>query len=337
MKKRLGLLGGLTAGFLALTISLAQAAEVKMIMSNDNNDKGLKGRTFEKLIEEIKSRLGDRIDIEMHHSGTLFDQLSQIQGLQLGGVHLISPTTGIYASVSENVNTFDLPFLLNTPERILTAMNDPIVREAFVPELQAKNIEPVAFWMNGPRDLGYRGQKVVVTPTELAGMKIRVQSAPVYVKTFEVLGANPVGINWSEAPTALQQGVIDGAEVTPNSWRGSGTYKMIDQITLTEHQYSFYVVGANKQWWDGLPDDIRAAVKESLEAATVWNVENAKLINDGDIAFIESEGVKINRLTEEQRQQWAAATQPLWKELGDNMVGEKVMARLKEIAGVPFN
>jgi C4-dicarboxylate-binding protein DctP len=80
---------------------------------------------------------------------------------------------------------------------------------------------------------------------------VRVQSAPIFVTTWDAVEASPVGINWSESPTALQQGVIDGAEVTPNSWRGSSTYKFVDHITKTDHQYSFYLVGP--QWWPSDP------------------------------------------------------------------------------------
>ncbi|MEI4488708.1 TRAP transporter substrate-binding protein [Frigidibacter sp. MR17.14] len=310
------------------------AEGIRMVLSNDNNEKGLKGQTFEKFIEEAKSRLGDDLTTEMHHSGTLFDQQTQIQGLQLGEVQVISPTIGIYTSLVPEMNVFELPFLLDTPDKIVAAMEDPEIRAIFVPKLEKKGIEPIAVWMNGPRDLGYRGSKAVVAPADVKGMKIRVQSAPVYVQTFEVLGANAVGINWSEAPTALEQGVIDGAEVTPNSWHGSGTWQMIDQITLTDHQYSAYVVGANKAWWDGLSDDARGKLQEALDVATQWNIEQAEKINADDIAFIEGQGKTINRLTPEQRAAWSSAMEPVWKTQGYDLVGDEIMAKLKAIAGV---
>lgn len=326
-----------TAGLvvaLSVTGLAASAADLDMIMSNDNNEKGLKGQTFDFLVKDLKTRLGDRIHVEMHHSGTLFDQQSQIQGLQLGGVHLISPTAGVYSSVNPNVAALQLPFMLDTPEKVQQAVADPIVREAFIPGLNQQNIEIVAVWMNGPRDLGYRGDKSILMPEDAAGLKVRVQSAPIFVKTWEAVGANPVGINWSEAPTALQQGVIDAGEVTPNSWRGSSTYQFIDQITMTDHQYSFYLVGANKQWWDSIPADMKPEVEAALAAATEFNMAENARINKEDTDYMAGEGVKINYLSAEQRAAWADAMQPVWKELGTDLVGEEVMTRLKEIAGV---
>lgn len=318
---------------LALFASTADA-KVQMIMSNDNNNKGLKGQTFDYLVGELKKRLGDKIAVEMHHGGTLFDQQSQIQGLQLGGVHVISPTAGIYSSVTPNVAALQLPFMLNTPEKIQAAVADPIVRSAFMPNLHAQNIEIIAVWMNGPRDLGYKGQEPILRPEQAKGLKVRVQSAPIFVKTWEAINANPVGINWSEAPTALQQGVIDAGEVTPNSWRGSSTYQFVDHITMTDHQYSFYLVGANKQWWDDMPADVKKEVQAALKDATAWNMEKAISINADATKFIESKGVKVHWLTDEDRAVWAEAMRPVWTELGTKLVGEEVVNRLKEIAGV---
>ncbi|GLQ35084.1 C4-dicarboxylate-binding periplasmic protein DctP [Amylibacter marinus] len=318
---------------LALTATAA-SAEIKMIMSNDNNNKGLKGQTFDYLVANLEERLGDKIDVEMHHGGTLFDQQSQIQGLQLGGAHIISPTAGIYSSVNPKVAALQLPFLLNTPEKIQAAVADPIVRDAIMPGLNNQNIEVVAVWMNGPRDLGYKGKDPILLPTDAKGLKVRVQSAPIFVKTWEAIEANPVGINWSEAPTALQQGVIDAGEVTPNSWRGSSTYQFVDHITMTDHQYSFYLVGANKQWWDSIPASEKAEINAALADATKWNMSKNTEINGAAAEFMAGEGVGIHYLSDEQRAAWAEAMKPVWQELGNGLVGDDVMNRLKEIAGV---
>lgn len=162
---------------------------------------------------------------------------------------------------------------------------------------------------------------------------MRVQSAPIFVKTWEAVHASPVGINWSESPTALQQGVIDAAEVTPNSWRGSSTYQFVDHITKTDHQCSFYLVGANKMWWDSLPADVKPEIEAALRVATDWNMGQASSLNNGDLEFMAGEGVQVHDLTDDQRAAWIEAMQPVWQELGTDLVREEVMARLKAIAG----
>ncbi len=318
------------AAFAVVSVAPA-SAQIKIVMSNDNNALGVKGQTFEVLKKELESRLGNKAQIELHHSGTLFDQKTQIQGLQLGSVQIIAPTQGIYASLSPKINALSLPFLLSSPQAVEAAMNDPIVRANIVSELEKKNITPIAIWINGPRDFSYRGSKPILVPADMAGVKMRVQAVPVDIKTMQAFGANAVAMSWSEVPTAMQQGVIDAVEPTPNALVGAGLHEMVTQTTKVGYQYSFYIVGTNKQWWDGLPADIRSGIQEAMNAATRWNWENTEKDNDKAYAKMTALGKKLYDLTPEQRALWVKASAPIWKEFGENLVGPEVMKRLAEI------
>lgn len=323
---------------LASAVALATAviasgpafAQTKIIISNDNNALGVKGRTFEVLKKEIEKRLGDKIAVELHHSGALFDQKTQIQGLQLGSVHLIAPTQGIYAPLAPKINALSLPFLLSTPEAVEKAMQDPLVRKVILSDLEKKNVTPVAIWINGPRDFSSR-DKALLTPADMKGVKIRVQSVPVDIKTMQSFGANVISMSWSEVPTALQQGVIDAVEPTPNALVGAGLHELIDHVVRVEYQYSFYIVGTNKQWWEGLPADVRTGLQAALKAATIWNWENTAKENAAAYEKVTKLGKKVQKLTPEQRKQWVSAVGPVWKEFGESSVGADVMARLREI------
>lgn len=325
------LIGSVALGF-ALALGVPAAFSAEIILSNDTQQKSLKGQTFEVLKQELEKRLGNKVSVRLHQSGTLFDQKTQIQGLQLGSAHIISPTAGIYSPVAPKIGVLLLPFLLSSPQAIDAAMKDPVVRKAFVPDLEAKNITPVAVWMNGPRDFGHKGREPALTPDQWKGKKIRVQSAPVFIKTMEAIGANVIAMSWSEVPSALQQGVIDAAEPTPNAWRAAGIYKVVDHIILNDYVYSFYVVGANKQWWQGLSADVRKGVEEALDAASKWNWENADKMNAAALKTIEASNTKVHRLNDAQKKAWQKAVAPVWKTLGDDVVGPEVMARLKKIA-----
>lgn len=87
-------------------------------------------------------------------------------------------------------------------------------------------------------------------------------------------------------------------------------------------------------WWDDMPADVKTEVEAAFAAATEWNMAENDRINVEDLAYMKEQGVGIHELTPEQRADWAEAMQPVWKELGDDLVGEQVTARLKEIGGV---
>jgi len=320
------------AACLTLIVGGAAGAATDIIISNDTQQKSLKGQTFDVLKNEIEKRLGKKVVVKLYQSGTLFDQKTQIQGLQLGSAHIIAPTAGIYSPVAPKIGVLLLPFLLSSPEAIDAALKDEVVRKAFVPDLESKNITPIAVWMNGPRDFGYKGSGLKLLPQDWKGMKIRVQSAPVFIETMKAINANVIAMSWSEVPSALQQGVIDAAEPAPNAWKAAGLYKVVNHIILNDYVYSFYVVGANKQWWQGLPADVREGMQAALTAATQWNWENAAKINAEALQFIEKSGTKVDKLNAEQKKAWQKAVAPVWKKLGADVVGPEVMARLKKIA-----
>jgi len=327
----------ITAALCSATLLLAPGAALaqgKIILSNDTSALGLKGQTFDLLKTELESRLGDGASVEVHHSGALFDQKTQIQGVQLGSASFVAPTSGIYVPLAKGISALTLPFLLTTPEQVAEAWNDPVVREAFVPELRAKNIEPVAIWMAGPRELSYRGDKPILTPADMEGVKIRVQNVPSDIAAFKQVGANVISMSWGEVPSALQQGVIDAVEPTPNSLAGAGMVELVDQMTRIGYQYAFYIVGTNKMWWDGLSEADRNHVQAALEAATEWNWQHAAQENAAAYQSIRDAGKPIHELNAEQLGGWKEKMLPVWEEFGNTNVGEDVMRRLREIGGV---
>jgi len=133
---------------------------------------------------------------------------------------------------------------------------------------------------------------------------------------------------------ALQQGVIDAAEPTPNAWVGSKLYEMVSHIIDNGYVYSFYIVSTNKKWWDGLPADIRAGLQKALDAATKWNWENGQRVNDEANKKIKAHGVKFVEINDQERAKWVEASKPVWKKLGNDLVGDQVMSRLEQIGQV---
>ena len=317
--------------FALLLLATPGQAQIKIVMSNDNSALGLKGKTFELFRQEIAQRLGNKVVVELHHSGTLFNQKTQMQGVQLGGANFIAPGFGSFASQAPNINVLSIPFLLPSPDAINAAIDDPKVRQVFMRDLERRNLAVVGVWMNGPRDISSRLQKPILLPADLAGIEIRVQPAPVDIRTMRAFGANVVTIDWTEVPTAMQQGVIDAVEPTPNALVGAGLPELISQTTKVAYRFDFYLVATNKAWWDKLPDDVRTGIKAALATASRWNWENTDQENLNAYVQLKQMGKNVYDLDADQRRQWVVAAQPLWKQFGDDAVGTDVMNRLREI------
>ena len=323
-------IAGVAFGIAAVALAAPSYAATKMILSNDTQAPLLKGRTFEHLKGLIEKNLKGEIEVELHHNGTLYNQKTQVQGLQLGGAQLISPTIGIYSSAFPKVNALLLPFMFPSMEAIQAAVDDPKVGGPIFKDMDAKNIKIVAVWANGPRNVG--SKKKIITPADIQGVKIRVQPAEVFIETFKDYGANPISMSWGEVPTALEQGVIDAIEVTPNAWLGSGVYEFVEHITKIEYVISFYGVATNKTWWNGLPDKTRAKLKAAIDETTRWNWENAQRINEDANKKLIEKGVQVHDLTPAQRKEWRDKAAPVWRSIGYKLVGEAVVKRMQEIS-----
>lgn len=318
----------------AVSAGAPASAELKVIISNDNSNLGLKGQTFEVLQKEIEKALGADAKVELYNNGALFDQKSSIQGAQLGSANFIAPGQAVYASLAPNLSIMSLPFMLSTPQQVQQAIEDPVINKTFFPDLEAKGLKVVAVWMNGPRDVSSRTDKPIEIASDMEGIKIRVQPTSVDVASMKALGASPQSMDITEVPTALQQGVIDGVEITPNALGGSGLAEVLRQTIRVSWRYDFYLLATGKAWWDGLTDDQRAGLTTAIRAATDWNIAHAGEVNDAAYKKLADTGYTIREITPEQRQTWIDASRPVWKTYGEDLVGTDVIDRLKEIAGI---
>lgn len=331
MRKSLTRLASVAVTVASVLAASPALAATKMILSNDSQALSFKGKTFEHLESTIEAdaTLAAALTVEVHHGGALYSQKTQIQGVQLGGAHLISPTPGIYTNTWPQLNVLLLPYLLPGPAAIQAAMNDPLVGQEMLADLEARGLKTVAIWMNGPRNIG--AARPLLTPADLRGVKVRVQPAAVFVEAMKAFGANPSTMSWGEVPAALQQGVIDAVEPTPNAWLSSKLFEVANHITDMRYVYSFYLVSTNKAWWEGLPTEVRTALQSAIDATTRWNWAEAERVNEEANRAMQDMGVTIHNLTPEQNAAWVEAARPVWKSLGEPLVGAEVMQRLQEI------
>jgi C4-dicarboxylate-binding protein DctP len=136
---------------------------------------------------------------------------------------------------------------------------------------------------------------------------------------IQAIGGSAQKLAFSEVYGALQTGVVDGQE---NSWCNIYTQKFFevqDGITETNHGVIDYLVVTNTEFWDGLPDDIRADLERILGEVTAKYNAEANRINDEARQKVLDAGVEIRELTPEQREAWVDAMKPVWDQFRDDI------------------
>ena len=311
-----------------LAAPLHAHAQSRMLAVNDIEESSVKGQSFMLLKKLITEKLGGKMQVTVSHGEALYNQNSLVQAQQLGAIQITAPGVGLFTGTFPKLTVLGLPYLLPAPEAIRAATADPDIGGVLFADMRAKGLEPLDIWLNGPRDVGRTGDKPVLMPEDLKGVKIRVAPGGVYVDTFRQVDANVTTMSWGSVPTALRQGVIDAVEPAPNAWLSSHLYETAKQITKTQHIWDFYVVTANRAWWNGLPAPTRQAIREAMDEATKWNWENTNAENDRAFDVMRKAGATVYDLTPEQAKAWAAAMRPLWDKVGNPLIGAEAMKKL---------
>lgn len=303
---------------------------VTIKINNDVASNTVKGKSWREFEKQLTSRLGDQVNVEISDSGSLYSQENQLEALQQNNVQFIAPVPGVLSGDFPELGTLGLPYLFKSPDMIDEAMNDPDIGGELLSGLEERNVEISSIWLNGWRMVQTRDEPVK-SLEDMQGLSIRVPAGENYVKTFEELGARPSGIDWTEVPTSLQQGIIDAAEPTPNANLSDNLYEVAPNITSTDHILDFYVIATNKEWFDNLSPKVKRAVEESLEETAKWNWEQTEKENEEALKTMQSKGANFTQLDDEELARWQEATRPVIEDYR-SIAGSDVIDSLLELS-----
>jgi tripartite ATP-independent transporter DctP family solute receptor len=229
---------------------------------------------FKELVEE---RTDGKVTIEIFPNAQLGDERTLLESMQIGTVDMGVITNGPVANFVEEIAVFELPFLFPSPEAAYRVLDGEIGQE-LLDKLEEVDLKGLAYAERGFRNLT-NSVRPVRTPADVEGLKIRVMENPVYIDTFQALGANAVPMAWTEALTAMQQQTIDGQENPINVIYSFKLYEPQQYLSLTRHTYAPAIIVMSLSLWNELPADVQQILEESAQEAAEherqWNADMA--------------------------------------------------------------
>ena len=282
----------------------------------ENTAKGLAANKFRDLIAE---RMPDKVVVEVFPSSQLFDDDQVLQAMQLGDVQLAAPALSKFGRYTKQLDLFDLPFLFKDMNAVEKFQKSDKGME-LLKSLESKGFVGLGYLHNGLKQLS--SNKPLRVPADAAGQKFRVMPSDVLAAQFQAVNAIPLKKPFSEVFTLLQTKAIDGQENTWSNIYSKKFYEVQPYITESNHGVLDYLVVTSSEFWMGLPDDIRAEVKKSLDEAIAFgnDVSEKKAIEDRQ-KIIDSKRSEVIELTDAERQQWVEAMKPVWKQF-ENAIGK---------------
>ena len=264
-----------------------------------------------KFKELVEARTKGAVKVEVFPNASLGDERTLIEGMQIGTIAMGVITNGPVANFLPEIAAFEMPFMFASPEEAYKVLDGPVGQKALA-KLDAINLKGLAYAERGFRNLT-NSKKVVKTPADMAGLKIRVMENPVYIDTFKTLGTNAVPMAWTEALTALQQGTIDGQENPINviySFKLNETQKY---LTMTKHSYAPALFLMSKKVFGSFNKETQdILVKAAQEAAVHERKWNAEQLTE-QLKALKEKGMQI---TDPDTAAFQAAVKPVYDKYG---------------------
>ena len=267
-----------------------------------------------KFADIVKEKTNGRIEVEVYDSGQLGDEKSVIEQIQFGGIDMSRVALTPLSEFNKQLMALQLPYLYRDSDHMWKVLDGDIGDE-LLKSTESSGIVGLSWYDAGARNF-YNSKKEIKSLDDLKGMKIRVQESSMMMDMVKALGANPTPMAYGEVYSALQTGVIDGAENNWPSYESTSHYEVAKYIVEDEHSRVPEMQIISKQTMDKLsPEDqkiIREAAKESAKYERELWAEREKASKDK----VKAAGSIITTLSAQVRQQFMDAVKPLYDQYG---------------------
>tara|TARA_R110000850_G_scaffold214271_1_gene340205 strand:- start:2852 stop:3826 length:975 start_codon:yes stop_codon:yes gene_type:complete len=215
----------------------------------------------EQYAELVSERTDGEISIEVYPSDQLGNQTQLVEGTLLGTNDMVLTSDAVLSNFVPDVGIINLPFIFRDSDHVRTALDGEVGQDLST-MVEEQGAVVVGWWENGFRHIT-NSRNPIETPEDIEGMKLRVPEGPVFVSTFEALGANPTPISFGELYSALQLGVVDGQENPPAHILTQKFYEVQDYVSRTGHIYLSSPVLINKNLLESLSEEHQNVILET--------------------------------------------------------------------------
>ncbi len=285
----------------------------------ENTPKGQMANKFKALVEE---RLPGKVTVEVFPSSQLFGDNKVLEAMLLGDVQLAAPSLSKFKKYTKKLQMYDLPFLFKDMAAVDRFQKGP-AGQKLLASINKKGLFGLGYLHNGMKQMS--SSKILKVPADAKNLKFRIMTSDVLAAQFEAVNAVPLKKPFSEVFTLLQTKAIDGQENTWSNIFSKKFFEVQPYITETDHGVLDYMVVSSKEFWMGMPDDIRTVVKKSLDEAIVLGnkVAMEKAVSDKQ-KIIDSKRSQVINITDAERNQWVDAMKPVWKKF-EKQIGKDLI------------
>lgn len=262
---------------------------------------------FEKWIE---AESDGAVQVEIYPNGSFSGSDSDIlQATALGQLEIGLPAAQAFTEYDPVWGILDMPFLFDSADAYFNAM-DGEMGEALTATLDDQPFHMLGYAFMGVKQIT-NSVRPIHTVADMKGLKMRTQQSDAHIKQYECMGANPTPMSYGEVFTALQQGTVDGQDQSSTIIWAQKWYEAQKYMTIVNINYGTMCFVANKDWYNSLPDDIKALVEEGTKTYLIDWQRQYELDAEGECQQnIADAGLEVYTPTAEELQTFIDSVQP---------------------------
>lgn len=282
------------AALLAAPAIKARAADVTLKLGHLANEQNSWHKAALKFGEEVAKLTEGRVEVQVFPNESLGKEIDLINGMQLGTADM-TITGESLQNWAPMAALLAVPYAYLSLEQMDEVASGEIGKQVEAEIIAKAQIRPIAYFARGPRDL--TSNREIATPDELNGLKLRVPNVPLFVKTWEALGASPTPMAFSEVFTSLQNGTIDAQE-NPLALIDSANFNEVQKfVNKTEHVRSWIYLTISEISWGRMSEADQQAVLQAAQTAQAYERELfladeerlVQVLKDKGMTFVDSD------------------------------------------------
>jgi tripartite ATP-independent transporter DctP family solute receptor len=278
------------AGFTAAIALSAQAQPVQLNLGHTLAPESHYQFMSQRMADLVAKKSNGEMKINLFPQSQLGGEVKMIQAGRTGGLNLFITAQAPLTNTIKAYSLFDVPYLFDSVDEANKVLSGPVGKE-FLAMLQQYNLVGLGFLSVMERNVF--SAKPINKGSDMAGMKLRVMQSPGYVKAYEAFGAQPTPIAYGEVYMALQQGVVDGADTSPDQFLMDKFVEVSKFYNITRVHYLPALLIASKSQFDVLTPKQQQIVRESANEALEAGREFYKKSYAESMDKIKKAGVQI--------------------------------------------
>jgi tripartite ATP-independent transporter DctP family solute receptor len=271
---------------------------------------------FDAWAKTLNAKSGGRIDAQHFPAAQLGGLAEALEGSRIGTIQVTTAGPDSEEAIAPEIAAFGgAPgFIYKNEAHVDAVLQGPLGQKCSDIARAKTGVEFVAYGETGFRHI--LSKNAVTSLDGLKGLKIRVPQLRIWVDFWSLLGAAPTPLPYSEQYSALSTGIINAIDSDVFSVVGFKFYEQARHLTLTGHWFLPKAVRINAAWLDGLPDDLRAMVRETAKEAFAEQRKINRAKADEALAELKKLGVQVHELPKDELVRMEKLTSPLYDQFG---------------------